>query len=249
MALFLQETQNQASPAPSLFEAMTALVEYTQEQASMNEALLRADFIVHTQVVALRESGNEAEGKAKEGGLLSKAWALLKEMCEKAKIAIMKVYTWCKTQIQKFWAYIKSKAIAGYRIVISKSKLAIAKAKNALLAVRVKVAKSMIVGGVKVGGEALIKAAVAEVVKAANAGDEEVEIGEGELKTLVDAAEEFQQQLAAAASQGAAKAAEANGDQASLDGVKSGTSVAAQGASDGAAVVHAVSSAKVSKKA
>jgi hypothetical protein len=150
MALFLQESHTPAAKADTTFGLMTALCEFHQEQGNMTEAMLRADFVIHEQTRVLREAADEAGAKAKEDGLATKAWGMVKSGLQKAKELIVRIYNWIKAKLAAFWDKVKSAYGSAKTFVISKAKLAKAKALLLLAKARRKLAEVLVSGAMKV---------------------------------------------------------------------------------------------------
>jgi len=262
MALFLQETNAPvavAAPAPSLFEAMDALLEYTHEQANMNEALLRADFIIHTQTTALREAATPegaADADKKEGGFLKQAWEMLKALIKKCKDAVITVYNWIKSAVQRFWAAVKAKAQGAYAFVMSKGKVAWLKAKKLLLQARIKFAMALYKASASSGGwqvsENEVKSAEAACAKALGMDEAQQDIEAAEIEDSTRAGSEGAAEVLQMLKQFESAANEMPADKAAAkrraDGLKRAVAEAHKAASDAAQLTAKALSAKAKAK-
>jgi hypothetical protein len=150
MALFLQESHTPAPKADTTFGLMNALCEFHVEQSNMTEAMLRADFVIHEQTRVLREAADEAGAKAKEDGLATKAWGMVKSGLKKAKELIIRIYNWIKAKLAAFWEKVKTAYKGAKTFVISKAKLAKAHALLLLAKARRKLAEVLLAGAGKV---------------------------------------------------------------------------------------------------
>lgn len=185
MALFLQESHTQETPAVSTFDMMNSLYEYAVEQGQMTEALLRADFIVDGQMRALTEAGDEPAAKAKGEGFAAGAWKMVKAAFAKAKAMIVKVYNWIKDALVKLWGRLRSAGSTVKTFVIQKSKLAYAYAMLGLMKARRALASALLKGGNAVAPEqaAVDKAMAAVEAAKSQTGDTEIAINTAEKLT------------------------------------------------------------------
>lgn len=100
MAMFLQESHTPSST--SLFESMEdvlmTLASMGEEQATLTESLLRADFIISERARSL----TEAEAEKEEKGFFSRAWAKIKEVALKIWQKIKDVCRWVREKVMAF---------------------------------------------------------------------------------------------------------------------------------------------------
>jgi hypothetical protein len=98
MALFLSESVK-VQNTQTFQEVLVEGIELTQEYNTINEAILRADFILHNR----KETLNESTYALQEANFITKAYDTIKGWAGKA-------WDWVK----KYWAKIKAKAIEIY---------------------------------------------------------------------------------------------------------------------------------------
>jgi hypothetical protein len=98
MALFLSESVK-VHNTQTFQEVLIEGIELTQEYNTINEAILRADFILHNR----KETLNESTYALQEANFITKAYDTIKGWAGKA-------WDWVK----KYWAKIKAKAIEIY---------------------------------------------------------------------------------------------------------------------------------------
>lgn len=119
MALFLSEAVAgvEATQHETLFEAMATLLELSQEQAAMNEAVLTADYILEkqTQNLSEGETMDKIKSFAKrvwEGVkiIAAKVWAKIKDIC---RLVVRKLSIW----------FTKAASLFGEEREIQKSQL------------------------------------------------------------------------------------------------------------------------------
>lgn len=161
MALFLQESHIQEAPAAdSTFDMMNSFYEFAVEQATMTEAVLRADFIVDGQMRSLTEAGDEPAAKAKGEGFASKVWAMIKAACAKLKALLVRAYQWIKALVLKIAAKIKAAAIATKKFTVKYFHIAKAKAKTAVAWARFKLGQAIALmgGGIMAAGGGVVLA-------------------------------------------------------------------------------------------
>lgn len=100
MALFLSETaQSQEAPVVSLQEAMGGLFDAATAVAELNEAILQADFVIHSQVQGL----SEAAATDKKQGFLTNVAGKIKDVLKKVADKIRLAYQWVVEKLKGLW--------------------------------------------------------------------------------------------------------------------------------------------------
>jgi ElaB/YqjD/DUF883 family membrane-anchored ribosome-binding protein len=241
MALFLQEAQQVEAPVVSLHEAMEALLDFSTAQSAMNEALLRADFIIHEQTRVLREAGDEEAAAGKEKGFMGKALDLLKKLIEKAKSMITTVYNYIKNKVQQFWAWLKKTYAGAKEFVISKYNLASAKARQAMAEARLRVGLKLVGGdGVAAEVESALKGAQAAMKEAESYANDTSwkDVGEAELEGLTKAGTQIGEDAEKAIQRAEAVVNSGHIDAKKAEAIRAGIEQLKQAMSDAAAVLN-----------